>query len=53
MTGSLKLPIRNRIRYEYKCPFCGCTNIRYEECARVVCDYCKKEFVPKGVLEND
>ena len=47
MTGSLKLPIRNRTRYEYKCPYCGCTNIRYEECARVVCDYCKKEFVPE------
>jgi len=49
MTGSLKLPIRNRTRYEYKCPYCGHINVRYEECARVVCDHCGKEFVPKVV----
>ncbi len=46
MTGSLKLPIRKRVRYEYKCPFCGCKNIRYEKCERVVCDCCKREFIP-------
>lgn len=34
-------------RYEYKCPHCGHVNVRYEECGRVVCDHCKKEFIPE------
>jgi len=36
-------------RYEYKCPHCGEVNIRYEECARIVCDKCGKEFIPSDV----
>ena len=52
MIESLKLPIkfqtRERVRYEYKCPHCGHTNVRYEKCGRIVCDYCKREFVPSS-----
>jgi len=52
MSGSLRLPIRERVRYEYKCPYCGCRNVRYEKCRRIVCDFCKKEFVPRRVIEG-
>ena len=31
-------------RYEYRCPFCGCVNVRDEETVRLVCDYCGKVF---------
>jgi len=37
---------RIRIRYEYKCPYCGRVNVRYEPCARIVCDFCGKSFAP-------
>jgi len=50
MSGSLRLPIRERVRYEYKCPYCGCRNVRYEECRRIVCDFCRKEFVPHSII---
>jgi len=49
MIRNLKISTKIPVRHEYKCPFCGCKNVRYEACARVVCDYCKKEFVPKEV----
>ena len=35
-----------RVRYEYRCPFCGHVNIRYEPCRRIVCDRCGREFTP-------
>jgi len=35
-----------RRRYEYRCPFCGYINVRYEPCGRIVCDRCGKEFTP-------
>ena len=31
-------------RYEYKCPYCGHVNVRYEPCVRVVCDRCGRAF---------
>jgi len=36
-------PVRRK-RYEYKCPYCGYVNVRYEETVRIVCDRCKKTF---------
>lgn len=33
-----------RKRYEYRCPYCGYVNIRYEETKRIVCDRCRNEF---------
>jgi len=48
MIEDLKIPTRDRVRYEYKCPHCGHVNIRYEKCARIVCDKCKREFVPSS-----
>lgn len=36
----------SRLRYEYKCPYCGYINVRYEETARVVCEKCGRSFVP-------
>ena len=49
MIEDLKTSTRNRVRDEYKCPYCGHANIRYEECARIVCNVCKKEFVPSKI----
>jgi ribosomal protein L37AE/L43A len=34
------------MKYEYKCPFCGYINVRYEECGRVVCLKCGRGFTP-------
>ena len=50
MIEDLKTSTRNRVRYEYKCPFCGCRNVRYEKCRRIVCDFCKREFVPRRII---
>ena len=33
-----------RVRYEYKCPYCGYINVRYEKCGRIVCNRCGREF---------
>ena len=49
MIGNLKISTKARVRYEYKCPFCGCKNIRYEKCERIVCDCCQREFIPDYV----
>jgi len=35
---------RREDRYEYRCPWCGFVNVRYEPCARVVCDRCGRAF---------
>jgi len=35
-----------RKRYEYKCPWCGKVNVRYEETQRLICDRCGKTFYP-------
>ena len=35
---------RRRERYEYRCLWCGFVNVRYELCARVVCDRCGEAF---------
>ena len=50
--GNLRTSTRARVRYEYKCPYCGHANIRYEECARIVCDLCKREFIPHWIIPN-
>ena len=31
-------------RYEYRCPHCRALNLRYYNCARIVCNFCKKVF---------
>jgi len=35
---------RRKERYEYRCPWCGLINIRYEPTVRVVCDRCRRVF---------
>ena len=39
-------PTSTGIRYEYRCPYCGHVNVRYEPCARIVCDRCGASFSP-------
>ena len=34
----------SRLRYEYKCPYCGYINVRYEQAARLVCEKCGRSF---------
>jgi len=35
---------KRKKRYEYRCPYCGYVNVRYEVTVRIVCDRCKKAF---------
>jgi len=37
-----------RARLEYRCPYCGTVNVRYEPAGRLVCDWCRKTFYPAG-----
>jgi hypothetical protein len=34
------------MKYEYKCPFCGYINVRYEERGRVICRVVCSNFTP-------
>jgi len=49
----MKMKYKYGKRYEYKCPHCGKVNIRYEECARIVCDKCGKEFIPSDIEQEE
>ena len=31
-------------RNEYRCPWCGHTNVRYERCGHIVCSKCGRGF---------
>ena len=44
MNGEKEKIIIDPVQYEYKCPHCHCNNIRYNNCARLICSYCRKVF---------
>ena len=44
----IEIPCTGTSRYEYKCPFCGHVNVRYEHTVKLVCDNCGRSFYGWG-----
>jgi len=40
-------PLKVRIDYEYKCPYCGYVNTRSLPMGRIVCSTCGTSFIPR------